>query len=195
MSRRVAIIQGHPDPRVGRFCRALGDAYATGAREGGHEVRTIDVARIAFPILRTKEEFESGTPVDWIRDAQQTMAWADHLLICYPLWLGTLPALLKAFLEQTFRNGFAMQTGQGGRMWKKLLKGKSARIVVTMGMPAFFYRWWFGSHGLKSFERGILAFAGIGPIRENLIGLIDGRSNQSRGRWIARIQALGRKAR
>jgi len=166
-----------------------------GARQGGHEVKMIDVARLNFPILRTKEEFEKGTPVDSIRDAQQTIAWADHLFICYPLWLGTLPALLKAFLEQTFRYGFAMTVGDKGRMWKKLLKGKSARIVVTMGMPALFYRWYFGAHGLKSLERSILAFAGIRPIRESLIGLVDARGNEYRGRWLARTQALGRRAR
>ena len=195
MGKRVAIIQGHPDPAGNRFCHALANAYATGAREGGHEVRQIDVARLAFPVLRTQEDFEHGTPVDSIREAQQTIAWAEHLVICYPLWLGTLPALLKAFFEQTFRYGFAMQTGQGGKMWKKLLKGKSARIVVTMGMPAFFYRWYFGAHGLKSLERSILSLAGIRPIRESLIGLVGGRGNEYRGRWLAKIQALGRKAR
>ena len=71
--------------------------------------------------------------------------------------------LLKAFLEQALRPGFAFD--ESSRMPRKLLKGRSARIVVTMGMPAFVYRWYFGAHGLRSLERNILGFCGIRPIR------------------------------
>jgi putative NADPH-quinone reductase len=195
VTKRVAIIQGHPDASGSHFCNALADAYAPGARGAGHEVRMIDVARLDFGLLRTQEEFHSAAPPESIRDAQETIQWADHLVFCYPLWLGTLPALLKGFLEQTFREGFAMQFAPNGRGWKRLLKGKSARIVVTMGMPALIYRWYFGAHGLKSLERGILAFAGIGPIRESLIGLVESRGTRYRGHWLIRMQALGHDAR
>jgi putative NADPH-quinone reductase len=70
-----------------------------------------------------------------------------------------------------------------------------ARIVVTMGMPALVYRWYFGAYGLKSLERGILAFAGIGPIRESLVGMVESRGNRYRGRWLIKMQSLGRQAR
>jgi putative NADPH-quinone reductase len=39
----------------------------------------------------------------------------------------------------------------------------SARAVVTMGMPAFAYRWYFGAHGLKSLTQN-LALVGITPL-------------------------------
>jgi len=80
-------------------------------------------------------------------------------------------------------------------MWKKRLTGKSARIVVTMGMPAFFYRWYFGAHGLKGLERNILGFAGIGPIRESLFGMIEGASDAKRKRRLEAMRALGKQAR
>ena len=38
---------------------------------------------------------------------------------------------------------------------KKGLKGRSAGIVVTMGMPALVYLWYFGAHSVKSLERNI----------------------------------------
>ena len=193
MTRRIAIIQGHPDPRGNHFGHALAQAYAQGATAAGHELRHIEVARLDFPLLRTREEFENGIPPESIREAQETIRWADHLLILYPLWLGGMPALLKAFLEQVFRHGFAMTTE--GRGWpKKLLTGKSARIVVTMGMPAFFYRWYFGAHSLKSLRRNILGFAGIGPIRASLIGTVEG-SDTRRQRWMETMRALGRGGR
>ena len=59
----------------------------------------------------------------------------QHLVIFYPLWLGSMPALLEGFLEQALRPGFAIGKVESGTSWKKLLTGTSARIVVAMGMP------------------------------------------------------------
>jgi putative NADPH-quinone reductase len=101
-----------------------------------------------------------------------------------------MPTLLKAFFEQAFRPGFAFKTGDHG--WGSLLKGRSARIVVTMGMPAFIYRWYFGAHGLKSLERSVLRFVGIRPIRETLIGMIGSLSEAKRRAWLDKLRALGR---
>ena len=193
MARRIAIIQGHPDPRGDHFGDALAKAYAEGAQEAGHEIKPIHVARLDFPLLRTQEEFEQGAPPEPIREAQETIRWADHLVIFFPLWHGTMPAFFKAFLEQLFRPGFAMDDREG-RMPKKLLTGKSARVVVTMGMPAFFYRWYFHAHGVRGLEQSVLRFAGISPVKESLIGMVGG-SAAGREKWLAKMRALGRAAR
>jgi hypothetical protein len=63
-----------------------------------------------------------------------------------------------------------------------------------MGMPAFVYRWYFGAHGLRSLERNILGFSGIGPIRESLVGMVEGAAAR-RARWLERLRALGGAAR
>ena len=189
MTRRIAIIQGHPDTATDHFCHALAEAYASGARGAGHEVKMIQVARLRFPWLQTQTEFESGTPPAAIAEAQESIGWAEHIVVVYPLWLGTMPAILKAFFEQCFRPRFAIDVS--GRGWSGLLKGRSARIVVTMGMPAFFYRWYFGAHGLKSLERSILGFAGIGPIKVTLVGRIGSLNDTKRRVWLQRLQTLG----
>jgi len=194
MTRHIAVIQGHPDPRGGHLGHALADAYAQGAAEAGHEVRRINVATLEFPVLRTKEDYEKGAPPDSIRECQDSVAWADHLLIVFPLWGGGMPALLKAFLEQLLRPGFAYRAGAGGRM-ERLLTGKSVRLVVTMGMPAFLYRWYFRAHGLKALSRGMLGLCGLGPIHETLIGMVEGASASKIDRLIARMRAFGRGAR
>jgi putative NADPH-quinone reductase len=193
MAKRITIIQGHPDAQVRHFGHALADEYAKGAEDGGHETKRIEVAKLDFPLLRTKEEFEQGTVPDPIRQAQDAITWANHLVLLYPLWLGTMPALLKAFFEQTFRDGFAAEKAGPNRLPKQLLKGKSARIVVTMGMPAFFYKWFYRAHSLKSLERNILGFAGIGPIKESLIGLVDGMNEKQRAGWLDTMRALGER--
>jgi putative NADPH-quinone reductase len=192
MPRTIAIVDGHPDPSADRFGHALAAAYAEGAGQGDHRVATIRVADLDFPLLRTQAEFDSGPVPAALRPCQELIRSVDHLLIVYPLWLGTMPALLKAFFEQTFRPDFAFDKAAPGRLWKKRLTGKSARIVVTMGMPALVYRWYFGAHGLKSLERNILAFSGIAPIRETLIGTIAALDAAKRQRWLDKMRALGR---
>jgi putative NADPH-quinone reductase len=189
---KILLIQGHPDPRGGHFGHALAESYAQAAKEAGHEVRSIEVARLEFPLLRSADDWKSAAPCDAIRDAQNTIAWAEHLMIVFPLWLGDVPALLKGFFEQVLRPGFAISTAAPGRMWKKLLKGRSARIVVTMGMPAFFYRIYYRSHSVKSLKRNILEFCGIAPVRTSLVGMVETSARGPREVWLAKMQGLGR---
>lgn len=192
---RVVLIQGHPDPAGGRFCHALAAAYAEGVRAGGHELRRVEVAQLDFPLLRSKADWDSGSVPSGVEQAQADIHWARHIVILYPMWLGEMPALLKGFLEQALRPGFAISSVEGGRQWTRLLTGRSARIVVTMGMPAFAYRWFYRAHGLKSLKRNILGFCGIGPLRDTLIGTVEGCGAAARERWLERMRVLGREAR
>ena len=194
---RIAMIQGHPTPGRGHFCHALADAYAQGAEQAGHEVRHVPVAGLDFPLLRSRGDWEGVEPPAAIAQAQQTILWAEHLVILYPLWLGSMPALLKGFLEQVLRPAF-MAGEAGARVgtgWKSVLKGRSARIIVTMGMPALVYRWYFGAHSLRSLERNILSFAGIRPNRHTLIGMVEGVSDSKRRAWLEAMRDLGRAGR
>jgi len=191
MAKHIVIIQGHPDATARHFGHALADEYAKGAQDGSHEVQRIEVAALDFPLLRTKEDFEKGQPPDSIKQAQEAIKWANHLVIIYPLWLGSMPALLKAFFEQVFRPGFAFEYQASGKMAKKLLAGKSARIVVSMGMPALIYRWFFLAHSVKNLQRNILGSCGIGPIRSTLIGSIEGLTDRQRADWLDTLRSVG----
>jgi putative NADPH-quinone reductase len=188
----VTIIQGHPDSRARHFCHALADAYAAGARAGGHSVRVIDLGSIEFPLLRTKEAFDHGALPNELGAAQGDIAWAQHLLLIYPLWLGEMPAVVKAFFEQVLRPGFAFEITAHG--WTAKLHGRTARVVVTMGMPAAAYRWYFGAHSLKSLRRNVLSFVGIKPVRATLIGSVESTKAKTRDRWLAKLRALGASA-
>ncbi len=192
MSKRIIVIQGHPDPSGARFGNALADAYVRGAIAAGHEVKRIEVARLDFPWLRTRTDFEDRDPPPIIAAAQDDLAWAEHWVILYPLWHGCMPAVFKAFVEQTLRPGFAHhydETLQG----KPLLTGRSARIFVTMAMPAFIYRWYFFGHSLRNLKRNILGFVGVWPIADTLIGSIESLDTAKAQRWLAKAEAMGRR--
>jgi hypothetical protein len=80
----IAIIQGHPDASGQHVCDTLADEYAKGTEDGGHEVKRIDVARLDFPILRTKGEFEKGALPLSPGPAQEAISWADYLVLFRP---------------------------------------------------------------------------------------------------------------
>jgi len=194
MPQRITLIQGHPDTDQSHFCHALAWAYEEGALGACHQVRRINVADLEFPLIRSRAEFEKKTLLPVIAAAQESIRWANHLVVIYPLWLGTLPALLKGFFEQTFRYGFALGMGKG-RFPQKLLKGRSARIFVTMGMPAAAYRYLFRAHGVKSLDSSVLALSGFRPIHDTLIGAVESLSVKKRERLLSEARALGAAAR
>lgn len=192
--QRILLILGHPDGARPHLCHALARAYADGARRGGHELREVDVAALDFPLLRSQQDWEQGAVPAALLPVQRDIAWAQHVVLFFPLWLGDMPALLKAFLEQVARPGFAIGKSADQPMGVKLLKGRSARVVVTMGMPALVYRWYFRAHSLKSLERNILGFVGFAPVHETLIGGVNGLGEAGAGKWLARMQAAGERA-
>ncbi len=189
MTKRIVIIQGHPDAAAYHLLHAMADTYAKAAIAAGHEVRRVEVAKLDFSLLRTQADFETGTAPPALLQAQEDMRWAEHWAFLFPLWHGTMPALLKGFLEHIFRPGFAMEYKKDG-FPKRLLAGRSARIIVTMGMPVLMYRWYFGAYGVRSFERSMLSFAGIKPIRESLYGLTFS-NEKKRARWLDAMQNYG----
>jgi putative NADPH-quinone reductase len=194
MGKRILVLQGHPDRSERHWGHALADAYADGARAAGHEVRTVQLAQLDFPLLRSAHEWESGPLPACLQEPQDAIAWAEHLVIFFPLWMGDMPALLKGFLEQVARPGFAFGPERGNPFGRKGLKGRSARVVVTMGMPAMVYRFYFRAHSVRSLERNILGFVGIAPVNETLIGGVDALDEKTRSRWLAKLKALGREA-
>lgn len=191
----ILLIQGHPDPATPHLCHALLDAYAEGARQAGHEVRTVQVAQLDFPLLRSQLDWEKGRLPEGLEQAQEDIRWSGHIVLFFPLWLGDMPALLKGFLEQVMRPGFAFDYAEKGETFnRKGLKGRSARVVLTMGMPALVYRWYFRAHSLKSLERNILGFTGIAPVHETLIGMVGNFKPADSQRELARMRKLGGQA-
>ncbi len=188
---RIAVVVGHS--RKNTFCEALGEAYVRGAKSAGHEVSLFVTSRMKFdPILH--HGYEKPQPLEPdLKAASDAILAADHLVIVFPLWLGTLPAILKGFLERILIAEVAEPLKQG--KYPKPLRGKSARVVITMGMPGFVYRWFFGAHALKMLKRNILKFVGVSPIRSTVHGYVEGVSGTRRENWLANMETLGREAR
>lgn len=190
--KRITIIDGHPGSAPDHYIHALANAYQKSAEEL-HEVRRINISELEFSIVREPKAWSELEPEKDIAKAQDDIAWADHLVILYPLWMGGVPALLKAFLEQVLRPGFAIEITAQAK-WRKLLTDKSARVIVTMSTPAPIYRYFFFSHSVKSLKRQILHFVGIKPVYTSIIGRVDSWPGY-RKKWLKRVSTLGWRGR
>ena len=89
------------------------------------------------------------------------------------------------------RPGFAFRPDAKNPFGAKGLTGRSARVVVTMGMPALVYRWIYRAHSVRSLERNVLGFVGIGPVRETLIGSTGNLQPEDAKKWRVAMRKLG----
>jgi putative NADPH-quinone reductase/SAM-dependent methyltransferase len=188
---RITVIEGHPDPSPERLNHALAERYAAAAAGCGYDVRRISIAQLGLPPLRTAEEFGGTHSGDAIAKAQEDIAWADHLVFFFPMWMLNVPSLFKAFMEQIFRPNFALGNSENG-FPKGLLGGKSARLVATMGMPAIVYRAYYGQPMIRSLKQA-LALAGIAPVATTLLGGVGVATERTRERWLNEMAVLAER--
>lgn len=189
---RIAIIVGNP--LHGSYSEALGQAYRRGAESGGHQADLFVLGRMNFDaILREGYRREQPLEPD-LAAARAAFVACDHVVVIFPLWCGDMPAILKGFFERILQPDLLAIQKSGGEASWKFFKGKSARIIMTMGMPGWFYRIYFGAHALKLLKRNILKFVGITPVRSSVYGMIEAVSDDTRKSWLREVEALGHDA-
>ncbi len=189
--KNILIIYAHPVKDT--FNEEILEAYKTGAKSSGANIEIIKLNDLNFDLnfsagYRGNQELEAD-----LRMAQHKISWADHLVFIYPNWWSTYPALLKGFIDRTFLPGFAFKYRKGSLLWDRLLIGKSARIIVTMDTPIWFYKWVYKAPGHNSIKKGILKFCGIKPVKITSLGPIKTSSQAKRNKWLKQIENLGRK--
>jgi NAD(P)H dehydrogenase (quinone) len=190
--RKIMIVVGHPQHNT--FCEALGHAYLKGAEAAGHRAELFVLSEMQFdPILR--DGYRRVQPLESdLSAAYDALAGCDHLVIIFPLWCGDMPALLKGFIERLLQPDLIARQNTENAMDWHIFANKSARVVMTMGMPVSIYRFWYRGHALKLLTRNILHFIGIRPVRHTLFGMIGTSKPETRDRWVKDIEELGTKA-
>ena len=189
---KVLVIHGHPEATS--FGTALASAYEDGARGACHDVRSLKLSEMDFdPVLRGRgHRFEAAEPD--IEAAREAIAWAEHLVIQYPTWWASVPALLKGFFDRTLVPGFAYRYHERGSGWDKLLKGRSARLLVTMDAPAVFDSLYYFASSRRAVSKGVLGFCGIAPTHVATFSPIKRSSETRRAAWLDRCRRLGAAA-
>ena len=191
MATKVFILLGHPDNDSFNF--TLASEYERGAVEARHEVRRMNISEMNFdPILhhgyRVRQELEPD-----LLAFQENVKWCEHFVVFYPSWWSTMPALLKGLFDRAWLPGFAFQFTSDFTL-KRLLKGKSATMVVTSDTIPLAQRLLFGDT-TNELKKGILGFAGFSPVRVRKFGYFKHYgSARRRDKIKERVRRLGTKA-
>ena len=192
-SKRILIVLGHPS--LSSYCSALADAYQEGAVSAGHSVRRLNLGQLAFdPILREGYRSSQGLEPDLVQ-AQEEIVWAEHLVFVYPIWWGSVPALLKGFLDRAIVPGFGFKYRAGSALWDKLLTGRTARLISTSDSPWWWSAFVLGNPALKMMKRTVLQYCGVSPVWATQLSSLRSSQPTQRSAWLRQITALGRAGR
>lgn len=192
---KIYILLGHPN-KDGTLSSELCDAYQAAAKAAGHEVKRANIGDLRFdPILhmgyRAIQELEPD-----LKQLQADVTWCDTFVLVYPLWWSSVPALLKGMIDRAWLPRFAFSfikspSGKSTMGWKKLLKGRNARVIVLLKNFPIVERFLYGDY-TGDIVNAILRFSGF-KTRLTEIGNSEGMSEAARAAWMRKIEALARK--
>ena len=189
MSARVLIVLAHP--RKESLCGALAAAYKAGAADAGAQIRELILAEEDFDLNVTTPSPRQQQREEIITQAQALITWAEHIVFVYPTWWGTMPALLKGFLDRVFMPGYAFNETEHPGQYEQLLRGRSAQLLVTMDTPPWVYRWIYRQPGHNAMKRSTLGFCGIKPTRIASFGPVKDTAPATRRQWLDEARQLG----
>lgn len=192
LARRILIINGNPKHHS--LCQAMAERYQEAAQEAGHTVRLVHLHQLNFALnLSQGFDREQALEPD-LQALQQAIREAEHLVWVYPVWWGTVPALLKGLLDRVLLPGYAFRYEAGQTFPDRLLTGRSARLLVCMDTPPWYYRWLQGAPAHRMMKRTVLEFCGIRPVRISEFGPVITSSLQRRQAWLDAVGRLGASA-
>lgn len=182
----VLLINGHP--RRDSLSDSLARAYVEGARTSGAIVKELVLANLQFDLhVRQHNPHLQELEPD-IREAQQLIHWADHLVFVYPTWWGTMPALLKGFLDRVLTSGYAFEEIEGGTGYAPLLRGRTAQLITTMDTPVTVYKLIYKAPGHNAMKKATLGFCGFEMGRTSNFGPVRSSSEVQRKKWIEKTR-------
>lgn len=177
---KVLIVHAHYEPKS--FTCALKDQAVATLSAAGHEVQVSDLYALQFnPVasaadfaersdpdycvyaLEQRKGFEGGTIAADIRDEVAKVEWCDLLILNFPVFWFSVPAIMKGWIDRVFVSG----RFYGGKRFYDQggMRGKKAMLSFTLGGREHM----FGPeaiHGeietmLRPILRGSLAYTGF----------------------------------
>lgn len=191
MKKRVYILLGHTDPDT--LSGAFADTYEASAQAAGHEVRRQNIGQMRFdPVLHQGYKVIQELEPD-LEEFRENVRWAEHIVLIYPTWWISMPALLKGLFDRAWLPHFAFNFAHHGLTWTKLLKGKTARVITSANSSPWMLRFIYGSPTMVP-ELALFRFAGI-RARSTVFGPSERASDARKARWFRRVERLAERAR
>lgn len=189
--KKILVINGHPDKESYNY--ALSNSYIKGALTTKATVKTINIQELNFNLnlefgYRKRTELEPD-----LKEAQEKLKWANHIVWVYPIWWGSVPAIMKGFLDRVLLPGFAFQKRQNSLWWDKLFISKTSRIICTLDQPSWYYKWFYGNPSHNAMKKLTLKFIGVKSVKITTIGPIRLSKDKFRTKWLKKVEKLGEK--
>jgi len=190
-AKNILVLLGHPDTDT--FSGNVADHYQAGAEDAGHIVERVNIGDLNFdPILhKGYKEIQALEPD--LLTLQDKFRWADHVVIIYPNWWVTMPAILKGLFDRFWLPGFAFNFNKETKRIDQHLKDKTGRVIVISGTHTAFQTWWNYGDFTNEIQHGILGFAGI-KTKVKTLGPCEKVDGFCRESWLKDIEKLGQKA-
>lgn len=190
-TKKILLINGHPDKESFNF--GLSNAYKEGVEKSDAEIKEINIRELNFnPNLqfgyRKRTELEPD-----LLEAQAKLKWADHIVWVYPVWWGSVPAIMKGFLDRVLLPGFAFKKREGSVWWDKHFTGKTSRLICTMDQPAWYYRLINKSPSHNAMKKLTMTFIGVKSVKITSIGSIRLSKDEFRQKWLKKVEKLGKQ--
>jgi NAD(P)H dehydrogenase (quinone) len=152
----VLIVHAHPEPKS--LNGSLKDFAVETLAGLGHAVRVSDLYAMHWKAVadaddfrcravpdrlgyarESRDAFRGGTQAPEIAAEQEKLLWADAVILQFPLWWFSMPAILKGWFERVYAYGFAYGVGRhegehwGDRYGEGTLLGRRALVSITVG--------------------------------------------------------------
>ncbi|NKQ40716.1 MAG: NAD(P)H-dependent oxidoreductase [Sulfurovum sp.] len=169
--KNVLMIISHP--REESLTVSMANLYKEASEKVDNNIEVLDLYRCEKqqPFLTYKDD-NGITQTDEMSYFQEKIGKADEIVFFFPYWWGSMPAILKNFIDWNLSKDFAF-TYENGRP-KGLLSGKTVKIFTTTGAPKFIYALTGANRRLKNmFKEQIVEFCGMKLESCNIYGGVD----------------------
>lgn len=190
--KRIFILNGHPGETS--LSRLFSDDYARAASQAGHDIRITHLHDLEFDPDFGGGGYKNNKPLEpAIRSVVDNVEWSEHVVLLAPMWWGGLPAKLKALFDRALLPGTAFDTRE--KTWlgmpKPLLKGRTARLIMTSDTPNWFLRLVYRNALIRQLRSQIFGFIGIAPLHVTHFSEASAPRPTTVKAWSTKVASLG----
>lgn len=196
---KTLIVFNHP--YEGSFCNAILDAAQEGLAESGQPCRLIHLDKDGFdPVMRAKDlkafamagkEGEKAlTDVDpLVMQYKEKIEWAEHLVMIFPIWWMSVPAMTKGFIDKVIFPAIAYDM-VGNRLQSRLSSLEKVTVITTMNTPADIYKERFGNAIENTLIKGTFHQIGIKNVEWLSLNKVRQTSQEQRLEWLELVSDI-----
>ena len=185
-------------PYEGSYCNAILTAVKDGLERSGQPHKTIDLGKDEFdPVMRAKD-LSAFANMGRLGEAalddldthvlryKKKLEWAERIVMIFPIWWMTAPAMVKGFIDKVIFPGVAYNM-DGPQLKSRLHSLRQVTIITTMNTPADVYRDQFNNAIEGSLIKGTFNQIGIHDVEWISLNMVKQAGQEKRRIWLEEI--------